>query len=658
MKANETSFNQIINSEGLQYVVPLFQRPYSWEKENWQTLMEDLDHLYAHDNPRLSHFIGSMVTIPVEIAPHNISKFLLIDGQQRLTTIFILLMVISDLAHQQENSSLAARIKETYLINRFESGDEYFKLLPTQTDKPIFQELVKHGNSNQQGHRLLACYEFFKTKISKKYDLESLFNTVTSRLSIVRIVLAPEDDPHLVFESLNAKGRQLTEADLIRNYFFMKIATQDHDDIYTRYWAPMQDALKENLTEFIRHYLMRDGLWIKRDHVYMMLKAQLDGKQHAEVLEKLDHIYRYAGYYYRLLNPTAESSPAIQYYIKRLNRMKTTTAYPFLLDCYHDYTIGQLSESDFLEILWVIENYIMRRHVCNVPTNQLNKIFPALYLQASRYDRFVDGVKIELQKKRYPTDQTFRDQLMTADLYGGGDRSERLRIILESLEQHASGKEILRMDDLGWSIEHIMPQTLSPWWENHLGADWEEIHEVWLHTLGNLTLTEDNSELSNAPFPNKQQLFLESRAHLNRYLVNQSAWQQADIEARGRELANQVLQIWSYFGDNTVKQERVTGQKPTRVVILGEEIVVSSWRDVMRKTLNTILLIEPEKFDALILDFENYISYDVNRFPRHEQFGSRYYFQKNNNAASIKKFCERITRAVGWSEEDWYVEIE
>lgn len=275
MKASETNLQPVIEGTK-QYVVPLFQRAYSWDNKQWNTLWQDILSLTEEQQPR-DHFIGSIVTMPTDAVPQGVSKFLLIDGQQRLTTLFILLALLRDEAKDITESTLAQEIEETLLTNRFKKGDDIWKLLPTQADREAFTQLLIDGSTAQET-RVSKAAKFFRKKLrsSQAPDLETMKKVIVNNLMLVSIVLQSDDNPHLIFESLNAKGRPLSQADLIRNYFFMRIHTADQQHLYETSWEPMQEQLGDDLTEFIRHFLMKDGTLVKQDEVYLALKAHAD----------------------------------------------------------------------------------------------------------------------------------------------------------------------------------------------------------------------------------------------------------------------------------------------------------------------------------------------------------------------------------------------
>jgi uncharacterized protein with ParB-like and HNH nuclease domain len=657
MKASETKFQPIIEGTK-QYVVPLFQRPYSWEKKEWDVLWEDLVWLCENEEPK-SHFIGSIVTMPTVSVPEGVSKFLLIDGQQRLTTIFILLTLLRDAAKKNDSGDLAEEIEQMMLVNPFKKGGDYFKLLPTQVDRDSFKNLVQ-GKEIRADSRISQCYQFFERKL-KQSGLEiikALNKIISTRLSVVSIVLEYDDNPHLVFESLNAKGRPLTQSDLIRNYFFMRIHVDEQETIHATYWEPMQTALGENLTECIRHYLMRNGAIVKQSDVYFTLKDRVG---QSDALKALKDIAIFAEYYKKLLAPENELDVHLRNALTRLNRLEITTAYPFLLNCYHDYAQHQISANEFLKILQTLENFVIRRFVCNIPTSQLNKIFPLLHGQAQlkNSSSLADGVRSILQSRGYPKDTEFYTRLTDSKLYGAGERLIKTRLILETLESAHQHKEQSSFDNL--TIEHIMPQTLTSWWQGHLGEDWQADHELCLNTLGNLTFTAYNSELSNDPFPKKKQRLANSHLELNRYFQDQSSWNRETIEKRSKVLAELALKAWSYFGEEQsppATVDSVKGKTPKAVTILGQRFSIKSWRDVQAHTLNTIAELEPDSFSALTKEYPRFIGTDAGKFRHIRQLSNGVYIEMNLSAEAIYRFCTQAIESIGLSSEDWFVETE
>jgi uncharacterized protein with ParB-like and HNH nuclease domain len=542
MHAGETKIQAIIDSTR-QYVIPLFQRPYSWEKPQWDTLWKDIAELCEEENPR-NHFIGSIVTMPSKSVPEGVTKYILIDGQQRLTTLLILLAVIRDKA-REDPSKLADKIDDLLLKNRYQEGDEIYKLLPTQVDRHAFRAIMD-GSAAARGAPLAGAYDFFARHLRLNPDLalEKLYNVIRNHLVLVSIVLDKDDNPYLIFESLNAKGRPLTQADLIRNFFFMRIDVRLQEKMYAEHWKPMQDRLGENLTEYIRHFLMRDGKIVRQNDIYFTLKDSIESHSHDEIIAYLQEVAAFSRYYAKLLQPQEEKGAKIRDRMIRLNRYEATTAYPFLLNVYHDYEGKRLSEADFAAILDILDSFLIRRFICGVATSGLTKIFPSLYSQAERGASLVDGVRQTLRDKSFPRDQQFKEQFVSAKIYGG-DRLPKAKLILERLEFSFDHKEPVDPETL--TIEHIMPRTPTDWWRQHLGDDWEAVHEEWLDTVGNLTLTGYNSELSNFDFPTKKGQLEGSHVELNKYFASIGVWDEQAIARRGEFLAERALTVWPDF---------------------------------------------------------------------------------------------------------------
>jgi len=656
MQAKETKLQDIIEGTK-QYVIPLFQRTYSWTSKEWEVLWKDLVELCEMENPR-THFIGSIVNMPTVSVPEGVAKYLLIDGQQRLTTIFILLTLLRNKARENQNIRFSDEINNTLLVNQYKDGIDYYKLMPTQVDRVTYENLI-NGISNEEENQITRAYTYFEKKLRQvELEPEKLKKVITSYFSVVSIVLDTDDNPYLVFESLNAKGRPLTQADLIRNYFFMRIHIDKQEEVYKNYWLPMQTALNEDLTEFIRHYLMKDGNIIKQGDVYYSLK---DSVSTTNAIDYLAELKKYSAYYQKLKYPEFEKETELEKMFRRLNRIEVTTAYPLLLNFYSNFADGKIDKNGFVTLLKTLENYLIRRFVCNIATNQLNKIFPTVYplIQSKYSDNIIDGFKAILQGKGYPKDNEFFLRFRETKFYGGGDRVVKTKLILETIERSFNHKEAVPFENL--SVEHVMPQTLSEWWQDHLGEDWDETHELYLHTIGNLTLTAYNTELSNEDFLTKKKTLNESHLEINKYFAAIPQWSRREIEARAETLAKKALDIWNYFGqENSTPTDirEVTGTTPVGLKILGQHFEVKSWRDVMEKTLNAVADLEPEKFEVIAHNFPRYVGKDKNKFRAIRQLENDYFIEVNLSAQSIQKLCYQAMETIELTTDEWQVLVQ
>ncbi len=584
-------------------------------------------------------------------------KFLLIDGQQRLTTTFVLLTLLRDTARRVGRDELAQEIEQTLLVNPFKKGNDYVKLLSTQADRPGFLGLIREPGTVPPG-QIGAAYSFLARRLhTSDIDLEGLKRNIVERLAVVSITLGSDDNPYLVFESLNNKGQRLTQADLIRNFFFLKIHADRQEEMHARYWSPMQEALGgEQLTEFVRHYLMgQDGTFLRGDSVYFRLKERLGG---GDAIELLTILHRSALHYERLLKPDLERDADLSAGIFSLNRLDVATTYPFLLRCYEEMDAGQIRKDEFLSVIKVIENYVVRRFVCNKPTNQLNKIFPGLFNQIRReaHSSILAGVKAILTGRGYPKDIEFRKDLLERTLYGSGDRQTKIRFLLERIERRLAGKEPPRFESI--TVEHVMPQTLTEDWRDHLGEDWETTHELWLHTLGNLTLTGYNSEMSNADFSTKRQRLIGGTLHLNKTFAAFTDWKVDEIRNRAGVLAEHVLAIWPYFGaDQTDEMVPVPrGRRPQRLTIFGKAIEVESWRDVLENTVNEVVESDVDAYPALCRELPCHLGNDRSRFREARELRNGGFVNVNLSAEGIDRLCRRILDIVHVLPTEWMLD--
>ncbi len=655
MKASETNLQEIIEGTK-QYIIPMFQRTYSWEQKHWKQLWEDIIDL-IEDNENQSHFIGSVVSIPVNTNTHGVQQFLVIDGQQRLTTLLILLAAVRDVAKKQENINLAEEIQHTLLLNSYKSGEEVYKFLPTQIDKSYFKRVINSEVSNNPtDSRIIKAYWFFYDIINREVnELSILKSIITGDLSIVSIVLSPDDNPYLVFESLNAKGQPLTQADLIRNYLFMRIPAEDQEDQYVRYWLPMQEELGDHLTEFIRHYLLGENINVKKNDVYVKLKEKTVKLEAKEFLKTLSE---FAEYYGKLLNPSSEDNKEIRKYLKRINDFEAKTAYPFLLYIFRDYKNNKYSADQFVQVLRTIENYLVRRFVCNIDSKALNKTFASLYNQISIHEaeQSLEELISFLQNHGYPKDNEFARSLKENHLYGQGDTRKKGSFILRAIEDSYSHKE--QADLRNATIEHIMPQTLTDTWNEELGDNSEVTHTTYLHTLGNLTLSANNTELSNESFLVKKRYYEKSNLQLNKDIATFKKWDKDSMEKRAGELTRTIIKLWSYFGKTQNELRKIKGSSPRLLTILEQSYSVRSWRDVMKKTLMTVYENNEGKYKKIMDKYPGFIASKGNGMRNPKKIDNGHYMEANLNANAIHRFCINAIEEAGYNREEWNVEIE
>lgn len=672
MKASETKLIRIVEGTN-QYLVPHFQRPYTWQRKNWDALWADISPLAQTADPTLGpqssrdHFMGAIVTAPAHSVPEGVTKYLLIDGQQRLTTLLLLLASIRDRARQLQDEKLAARIQELYLTNRYQDGLDQYKLLPTQGDEPhqsdrtAFVAILQGDSTPHSSGALHSAFQHFARQLRNhtSEELTALTNVILSHVLLVSIVLEREDNPYAIFESLNAKGQPLSQADLVRNFFFMSIDAARHDEIYRRKWIPMERTIgRDNMEVYIRHFLIREGSMVRESDVYFTLKQRVEavGRELAEVV--LDDLVRLADFYARFLYPDSEPDNGVRERLHRLQRLRATVCYPFLLRVFEDRATAKIANDELLTILDVLENFIVRRYVCATIRAELNELFTALYRSASRFGSLSGGVREVLGSRNYPTDQEFSENLQERQLYGAGELRERAKLILERLETSWPNKERVLTDDL--TLEHVMPQTLSEWWRQHLGEASEETHELYLHTIGNLTLTGYNAELSNADFPKKRELLRQSKLSMNAAIAEQERWTREEIAARAQQSAERALEVWPNFAPQGASRRAlpVRGRAPRQLVVLGATHAVQSWQDVLRGTLGQIAELGDDVLKQIADEFPRYVHRSGSGMRHPRSLGDGWYYESHLNAEQIHRLCAQIAQQAGLSAAEWHVETD
>ena len=552
MKAGEVVFQRLLDGK-IQYMVPLYQRTYNWNEEQWDQLWEDLLEIYAMQVPR-NHFIGSVVTQQVPNEPEGVSRYTLIDGQQRMTTLFILLATVRQnaMSDNKDWGRLSEEIQNTCLINEFNDGEERIKFMPTQRDRVAFASVV-NGEPAEPSTQIEKARTHFEKLLhagdvdNNPIDLRKLHGCIVNHLDMVSIHLDREDSPNRIFESLNNTGMPLSVADLIRNYFLMNIVDQQKQErAYNDFWLPMEETLAQSnssaASNFFWHYLMKDGSLPRKDETYEEIQKRFSRPNQTESIAALSDFAKFARYYAHItqVNVTGLDA-ALTAQIDRLNQWEVAVAYPFMLRAMDGVASKDIDVIDLIAVLKLVESFLIRRAVCGVPTNQLRRIFAQMSAQVD-FARFVETSRNHLLNNRWPNDDEFRSNFTHFPFYSRG-RSIRTNLVLWTLERSFGHKETPAATD-GITIEHIMPQTLSPDWIVDLGIDPTDVHARWLHTIGNLTLSGYNPNLGNKPFPVKRTALKASNFALNESVVSFYRWDESAIQSRANDLANKAVIIW------------------------------------------------------------------------------------------------------------------
>lgn len=553
MDARKGNIYEILNGNK-QFLIPVYQRYYSWDIEQCKRLWNDIVEMQKKG--KVGHFVGSIVNIAEQAMPTGVQKYMIIDGQQRMTTLSLLLLALRDYAinNPEDTTINARRIDNMLLKNEYESGDERYKLLLTETDRDILMRLVEEKPiPDDTRSKLLDNYKFFAGKIADKELQPAEVYESIGKLQIVNITLDRSvDDAQAIFESLNSTGKELSESDLIRNYVLMGLEPTEQTYVYEHLWRPMEllfvyETQDSVMDRFFRDYLtMKITRIPKQDRVYEEFKLYHLNCEFSTIRELCQDLLTYAKYYTDMVFKRS-SNPALKSLYEDINDLRMEVSYPFLLKVHNDYAEGIISEDDLKLIIRLCISYVFRRSICDIPTNSLNKTFATLKNEI-KPDDYVNSIKaffvMRNDYKEFPDDDKFAAAFVSRDIYTMRSRN----FILSHLENYGNKAPIIIEN---YTIEHIMPQnsSLSPEWQQMLGAKWREVQKTYLHTIGNLTLTAYNSEMSDHPFMVKMDMeggFKESALRLNAYVVKLNEWNEQTIKERAALLADKAKQIWAY----------------------------------------------------------------------------------------------------------------
>ncbi|MGN8464805.1 GmrSD restriction endonuclease domain-containing protein [Helicobacter pylori] len=612
MKADAMKLLDFIGkSQEKQFVIPIYQRLYSWKKEQCEQLWDDIIKTGGNDQIE-GHFIGSIVFVHDGIYTTNYNELLIIDGQQRLTTITLLLTAL-----RNHWSDKRKEIEDHYLINSDKDGDKKFRLILSDSDKNTLLYLIDKDRRkpSEPSSKIAENFELFEEWISENTNkLETIFKGL-EKLMIVYIALEKgKDDSQLIFESMNSKGMELAQTDLIRNYIVMETEVEKQEYFYNKYWRAMEEEFKQNeklFNQFVRHYLTiktREIPNIKK--VYAAFKDYRQ-KEGIAIEDLLKDLQKYCGYFCQIVFKK-EADKDLNKALGFLVDLEMDVIYPLLLELYSDYSDGVLSKADFIPIIALIESYICRRAVCNLGTNSLNKVFPSFTkkIDKKQYLKSVEKHFGSLTgNQKFPNDFEFKDSFITKELYGRNKtKKKKTRYFLERLENFDT-KEPVNTKEC--TIEHIMPQTLTEEWQRDLGGNFQAIHDKYLHTIGNLTLTGYNEKYSNNSFQEKRDMekgFKQSPLRLNQSLKDLESFGGKEIEKRANDLADWALKIWTYpkLDAETLEKYKQKGKREKKVYDLSSYKFGSHSRelfDILREKIKAFDERITEKFN------QDYISY-------------------------------------------------
>ena len=553
MDARKGNIYEILNGNK-QFLIPVYQRYYSWDLEQCRRLWNDIVDMQKKG--KVGHFVGSIVNIAEQAMPTGVQKYMIIDGQQRMTTLTLLLLALRDYAikNPEDQTINARRIDNMLLKNEYEVGDERYKLLLTETDRDILMKLVDEKPiAEDTKSKLLDNYHFFVGKIADRELAPAEIYESIGKLQIVNITLdRTVDDAQAIFESLNSTGKELSESDLIRNYVLMGLEPTEQTYVYEHLWRPMEllfvyETQGSIMDRFFRDYLTMKLTRIpKQGRVYEEFKLYHLNCEFGTIRELCQDLLTYSKYYTDIVFKRS-SNPMLKSLYEDIIDLRMEVSYPFLLKVHNDFAEHVISQDELMQIIRLCISYVFRRSICDVPPNSLNKTFATLRNEI-RTDDYLNSIKaffvLQDGYKEFPNDERFTTAFMTRDVYNMRSRN----FILRQLENFGNKAPICIEN---YTIEHIMPQNrnLSPEWQEMLGPNWKDVQKTYLHTIGNLTLTAYNSEMSDHSFLTKIDMecgFKESALRLNSFVVKQSQWTEETIKERACILADKAKQIWPF----------------------------------------------------------------------------------------------------------------
>lgn len=669
MQVQQLPIYQFLEGSGKSFVIPVYQRDYAWTKNNCSKLWDDLVHL--SQNGREDHFLGTLVTIG-----SGFQEYTIIDGQQRLTTISILLISLYDYLKDKNNKNSEENIlKEQildFLINKYShDGGQRIRLKPNKQDREHFENLFLDKAPKSFDSNINNNYQFFLEKIKGgSLSPQQIFDSFR-KLKIVLIdLIRNQDDPQLIFESLNSTGVDLTAGDLIRNFILMDMAPVEQEKMYKQYWVKIE-KLTGDIAEFVRNYLIfKLKVWTKKDDVYISFKNFSLENFNLEKENILKDLLFYAEIYSWLVQINQNPNKKINLKLKKLKKLEFTICYPYLLDLFNELLNENIKEKDVEDSLNIIESYAFRKILVDNTTQGLNKLFIALARdikkETSWKDNYVEILNyILLDKKisqRFPNNEEFENALINKEIYKL--QSKNKYFLLESLENFHSAYNI-DLNDL--TIEHIMPQTLTKKWKERLGENWQEVYNKYLHTLGNLSLTAKNTELSNNSFEEKKKIDYQiSKLKLNFDLSKCDSWSEKDIIERAKKLTIDAMQIWPYPQTSytkTVKEEQLfdltseddfTGTKPLKLYLEDREpLILKNWRDVLVGVCSFLYNYSPTQFTELKNSPEFQWYFNSNKPLRCSlEFADGEFVEGNQSANYIISFLNKISSKLKYPSED------
>lgn len=627
MRGQVTEVYRIYDARDKELLIPVYQRNYDWKTKHCEQLLQDLADLSRSGRPK--HFFGAVVG-----KTEGSWRWIVIDGQQRLTTVSLLMLALSDLIKSgsipAETPRLGQKIRESYLLNEVESHKPRVKLKPVKDDADAYRRLFGPESEYVESSNVTANYRFFITRLPQLgLTADQIWDSI-NKLEVMHLDLEEHDDPQRIFESLNSTGLELSEADKIRNLVLMGLPSTKQNLIYEDYWNRVEKNVDFETDAFLRWYLITKTSKTPRlNQVFDSFKKfiSIDDR---DITSIMTEIRDFSDYYKRILNAST-GSPSVDERLGRLALLRQDVTLPFFMPLMSEYRVGTVTESDFADSVRIIESYLFRRFVTGLATNALNKIFALLYKEVRKLrkqdDRFSDVLTYLLTRRQgsgwFPTDDEFQAAFRTRDMYRvHSDRRKYIFECLENLDSNDTRDIAGAIENGSLSIEHILPQTLTDEWRSELGEQAEEIHNEWTHRIANLTVTGYNSTYSNSSFSIKKTQksgYDESPYRLNSMLKDKNRWSLEEIKDRSAQLEQLALDYWIYPNSSFIPPHvpvpveplgtdtDFTNQNVIAFDFDGTKTTVSTWRDLMIQVMRLLVDKDREKFFLFAASHDTFV---------------------------------------------------
>ena len=671
MEARKIKLLEFIGNGKKTFNIPVYQRNYDWKEEQCRKLFEDIQNIVKSDY-EIEHFLGTVVFVSSK-SEMNFNEYVLIDGQQRITSIMLLLKVLHEKITDENDKE---EIWEEYLINKRAPEENLrIRLKPVESDGMPYKKLIEENDISLTSN-VCKNYRLFEKLIQESnYSAEEIYKAL-GKIELVYIQLEKgkkSENPQMIFESLNSTGLSLTQGDLIRNYLLMNHEYEKQKMLYKNFWLEIEKRItNEKISDFVRDYLtMKNGSISNKDKVYDDFKKYI--KQNNENMDEegiLEELKTYSEYYSWFLNGNSPNNK-INEKLSEFRYLRNTTVYPLILSVFEDtYSYKNINENELLDILNLLISYIFRRSVCGYTTNSLNKVFASIVVLLKSKDIYKQ-IEKGLMNKSFPGDEEFRAEFIKCNFYKKG--TEFCKYTLKLLETFEN-KEQTDMENI--TIEHIMPQTLNSEWRIELGSKFEQIHSEYINTIGNLTLTGYNPELSNKNFELKKRYYEESNIKMSREIANYDKWKDTEIKDRAEQLFEKAKRIWKLpqgydnknidnleYGKNYLlgSNINITGKKPSKLIISGKEYSIKSWKELIEKLCLELYELEPRILRELIYNpsfkgkEKDIVTQNREKLRAPVKIDEDLYIESNLNSNAILNYANMIATEYELEEEIFFV---